>query len=266
MQAHSLSSSAARIARLVTPPLSEGVISEGVGLAHDAGNLLGALGLYCDLLDVPGVLRPEHLHYARELRVVSQRSGALIDRLLRAGPPARPTARPTVPDTAGVVEALTPLLRSLAAPHATVRVEMTSELPALRFPAEILERILVNLTRNAATALCGHRPADGTSPRIQIALNFEADCLRLTLSDNGPGMAPQVAAAFLKPCAVVSPDAGARRGLGHRIVHELLQSTDGQLSITVAPGRGTRLEIDWHLPAASLLPVPTTDMEGDLPC
>ncbi len=30
-------------------------IAEGAGLAHDAGNLLGALSLYSDLLAMPGV-------------------------------------------------------------------------------------------------------------------------------------------------------------------------------------------------------------------
>ena len=31
-------------------------VAEGAGLAHDAGNLLGALSLYSDLLAMPGVL------------------------------------------------------------------------------------------------------------------------------------------------------------------------------------------------------------------
>src|ERR1700712_3222287 len=79
MQAQPLSNPAARNLNTSGSPIS---IAEGPGLAHDAGNLLGALGLYCDLLDLPGVLRPEHLHYARELRLLSQRSGALINRLL----------------------------------------------------------------------------------------------------------------------------------------------------------------------------------------
>src|SRR5438270_13334274 len=35
-------------------------VAEGAGLAHDAGNLLGALSLYSDLLAMPGVLNDEH--------------------------------------------------------------------------------------------------------------------------------------------------------------------------------------------------------------
>src|SRR6202789_1142003 len=57
-------------------------VAEGAGLAHDAGNLLGALSLYSDLLGMPGVLHEEHREYAAELRMLSDRSWAMIDRLV----------------------------------------------------------------------------------------------------------------------------------------------------------------------------------------
>src|SRR4030088_3293494 len=66
-------------------------VAEGAGLAHDAGNLLGALSLYSDLLAMPGVLHEEHREYAAELRMLSDRSWAMINRLVnhsRSGLPA----------------------------------------------------------------------------------------------------------------------------------------------------------------------------------
>src|ERR1035437_9942474 len=53
-------------------------------LLHDARNLLGAIGLYCDLLSMPDVLHPEHRQYAEELRMLGTRSGTLIERLLQS--------------------------------------------------------------------------------------------------------------------------------------------------------------------------------------
>src|ERR1700678_3216365 len=67
-------------------------VAEGAGLAHDAGNLLGALSLYSDLLAMPGVLHEEHREYATELRMLSDRSWAMINRLVnhsRGGLPAK---------------------------------------------------------------------------------------------------------------------------------------------------------------------------------
>jgi signal transduction histidine kinase len=249
MQAQPLSSTAARN---LNHSGSLSSISEGPGLAHDAGNLLGALGLYCDLLDLPGVLRPEHLHYARELRLLSQRSGVLIHRLLQGpdGPAAagaRPPPRRSCPAT--VVRAFAPLLRSLGAPEATVSMAVASGLPTLPFAAEVLERILVNLTRNAATALRSYDPADasGTAGRhIDIGVSGDATNLRLKVMDNGPGMKPAMVAQFLKPAPLPR---GALHGLGHRVVHDLVQSTSGKLSITTVAGRGTTLQIDWPIAA-----------------
>src|ERR1035437_10404747 len=46
--------------------------SEGESLAqvaHDARNIVTALGLYCDLLEEPGVLGAPFRHYGRELRL-----------------------------------------------------------------------------------------------------------------------------------------------------------------------------------------------------
>ena len=57
-------------------------IAEGAGLAHDAGNLLGALSLYSELLAMPGVLHEEYRGFAAELQLLSDRSWAMIHRLV----------------------------------------------------------------------------------------------------------------------------------------------------------------------------------------
>src|SRR5947209_15810090 len=64
-------------------PVTRGLrVAEGAGLAHDARNLLGALSLYSDLLAMPGVLSEDHKEYAAELRLLSDRSWALVERLV----------------------------------------------------------------------------------------------------------------------------------------------------------------------------------------
>jgi signal transduction histidine kinase len=59
-------------------------------VAHDARNMVTALGLYCDLLEEPGVLTAPFLHYAGELRLVATASRRLVEKLLaldlRLGP------------------------------------------------------------------------------------------------------------------------------------------------------------------------------------
>src|SRR5208283_1769303 len=57
-------------------------------LAHEARNMVTALGLYCDLLEEPGVLAAPFLHYGGELRLVASASRRLVEKLvaLERGP------------------------------------------------------------------------------------------------------------------------------------------------------------------------------------
>jgi signal transduction histidine kinase len=51
-------------------------------VAHDARNMVTALGLYCDLLEEPGVLAIPFTHYAQELRLVAAASRRLVEKLV----------------------------------------------------------------------------------------------------------------------------------------------------------------------------------------
>ena len=230
-------------------------VAQGIGLAHDAGNLFAALNLYCDLLSAPGVLRPEHSHYVNELRQIAGRSGCLIQKLLTT-PPATPPqpgtplytapAQPAsvAPNAAHILRDIEPLLTAIVGSSAVVSCKAPRSLPTPLLPAETLERIIVNLVRNAASAIesAPPRPQGG---HIRVTLATLAGHLRLTVEDNGPGMPVATAASFLSPSPL---PANARRGLGHRIVHELVTASGGSLLLRVRPGRGTTVSIQWPVP------------------
>jgi signal transduction histidine kinase len=199
--------------------------SEGESLAevaHDARNMVTALGLYCDLLEEPGVLNPLFQHYASELRLVATASRRLVEKLLaldarldtRIAPDAGlfraiGTARTgTEPLDAGRFERsrrwdLLPalpienlaaellanrnLLSALAGPSIALTVDVEGGALPVRLTGEDLTRILVNLVKNAAEAM----PDAG---RIAIGLHeFHSGAepppwLLLTIEDNGPGI------------------------------------------------------------------------------
>jgi signal transduction histidine kinase len=274
--------------RAATHPasLSAPSLAESIGLAHDAGNLLAALGLYSDLLSVPGVLRPEHQHYAAELRLISNRSAELIRRLLAAPdvtthtplseaapllPPKlfrRSNARTSdllanTPNHAAMLLSLTPVLERIAAGAANVTVTCPTSLPPLNFPSEIIERITVNLVRNAAEAIRLQQATASSVPlptpsQIRVTLAVIAHRLQLTVQDNGPGMTPANVEAYLQPTPL---PLGATHGFGHRIVHELATVSDGQLSIQVRSGQGTTFCLIWPIPALQ----PAEPCMSDLP-
>lgn len=322
MQAHLLSSPAARITSTSHPtrsstshaasiPLTTQVLrpnpvaplsvspspslADTVGLAHDAGNLLAALGLYSDLLSVPGVLRPEHQHYATELSLISNRSSELIQRLLASqlsvsphspqtddSAPAsllpvahscipRPIKNPTLTsDPSLTLRQLAPVLQRIAAGTAKVSIICPNSLPHLNLPPDVLERITVNLVRNAADAIRIQRSTTYSAAlphcgEIRVALAVVGPHLELTVEDNGPGMPPAIAAEFLHPTPLPQ---GATRGLGHRVIHELATCTAAQVAIRILPGSGTIFSVHWPIPSLSLpdpLPIdaPLDDASDD---
>lgn len=51
-------------------------------VAHDTRNMVTALGLYCDLLEEPGVLATPFIHYGHELRLVAAASRRLVEKIV----------------------------------------------------------------------------------------------------------------------------------------------------------------------------------------
>jgi signal transduction histidine kinase len=241
-------------------------VAEGAGLAHDAGNLLGALSLYSDLLGMPGVLHEEHREYAAELRMLSDRSWAMIDRLMNH---ARGTRRPkaAVENTIvpNVVDRCKGLLSRVAG--RTVEIEYgVGAFAPVNVPAEAVERILTNLVKNAAeaTAWVG-------AISVQVEGETELDenggkrrRVVMTVRDRGCGM-DSSAVRRLMQGGGISPVNG--RGLGFRVVRELVALSGGCLNIESQPEVGTSISTEWYATtelAAGRQPieaVPTMDRE-----
>jgi signal transduction histidine kinase len=162
-------------------------------VAHDARNMVTALGLYCDLLEEPGVLATQYLHYGNELRLVAAASRRLVEKLVALDTnmdahmapqdgsiPDCLRDRETIseaangqPDGAGKARSriwdLMPsepidnlamelkanqnLLAALAGPSIAVTVDAEEGLKPVRLTAEDLTRVLINLVKNSAEAM-----------------------------------------------------------------------------------------------------------------
>ncbi len=227
-------------------------VAEGAGLAHDAGNLLGALSLYSDLLGMPGVLHEEHREYAAELRMLSDRSWAMINRLVnhsRAGLPVKVQAEISVlPD---VVDRCKGLLSRVAGWTVEISYGVGAFAP-VRVPVEAVERILTNLVKNAAEAtpwvgaISIH--VEGVMERVgndQPANDADEARRRvvMTVRDRGCGM-DAAAVRRLTQGGGISTAGG--RGLGFRVVRELVAMSGGCLKVESQPELGTSISAEWY--------------------
>ena len=103
-------------------------------------------------------------------------------------------------------------------------------IPGVHGDLGLIERVLTNLFDNALR----HTPAGG---EIRIALQPRGSFVEVTVSDSGPGIAPELREGlFLRPFNI----GGARRdgGLGLRIVHQILQLHGLRIELIDVPGQG----------------------------
>jgi signal transduction histidine kinase len=253
-------------------------------VAHDARNMVTALGLYCDLLEEPGVLANPFTHYGSELRLVAAASRCLVEKLVaidrnhdkprnaqtnprkaggtldrrlpgavRKGWVADWDPMPSAPIGSLAVELLANhnLLAALAGTAITLTVDVDGGARPVWLTGEDLTRVLVNLVRNASEAM----PSGG---RIQIALHElpasagAVDVLVLTVEDNGPGISEETLAKVFesgyttrgKGTAAAGSWAGSHRGLGLAITRSIVEAAGGRILACNRPECGARFEIE----------------------
>jgi signal transduction histidine kinase len=102
------------------------------------------------------------------------------------------------------------------------------------FDEERMNRALLNLSDNA-------RKAMGSSGRLSIVSEREANNLVFLLEDNGEGMSEVVLAHIFEPFYSSSRQGGT--GLGMPIVKSIVKAHKGTLKIHSTPGKGTRIRI-----------------------
>ncbi|NDV48479.1 MULTISPECIES: ATP-binding protein [unclassified Salipiger] len=111
-----------------------------------------------------------------------------------------------------------------------------------------LEQVLMNLLHNAIEAV---EPGQG---EVTLSIERGAQDVTLLVTDNGPGIAPDVLPRVTEPF-FSTKIGGEGLGLGLAICFEVVQQFGGRLDIRSAPGRGAE--------AAVILPLLESDDERE---
>jgi signal transduction histidine kinase len=252
-------------------------------LAHDARNMVTALGLYCDLLEEPGVLATPYLHYGNELRLVAAASRRLVEKLVALDTPGNPLAAgiaansldpgkrpvqsaaetryrqaqrwdllPALPidSLAAELMANRNLLAALAGPTIALSVESEQSAKPVRLNGEDLTRVLVNLVKNAAEAMPGGGKIELRLAERRTAAEVPGS-LMLIVDDNGPGISPQALESIF--AAGFSTQSAARgekgwpathRGLGLSITRSIIEAAGGRIHAENRVPTGARFAIE----------------------
>lgn len=241
-------------------------------LGHDARNMVTALGIYCEILERPGVLAHSSRHLAGELKLITGASRKLVEQINRLSrtQPAQNVVAPRqsfkeaqnisdstpIQNLARELRANQNLLAALAGPAIQLRLRTTGGEAPVRLRTEELTRILVNLVRNAAEAM-----PEGGELNISLCdltslhLGANANTVLLTISDSGPGISEDLREAVFTAGftghAEADPDTnwqGQHRGLGLAITRAIIESAGGSI-LAADSDAGAHFEI--RLPVGS---------------
>lgn len=211
------------------------------GLAHDINNALTYVTGNAELLVMEIEDEMERLE-GDERRRWRDRTDRLrkavhgLHHIAGVAQSLRDAGRPPGDAPAAEVRPAVQAVCMLAAPRADERgVGLRWDAPVglvAAMPRESLVQALLNLTLNAI---------DAASPggEVTIAASVDGSSVRLRVTDDGPGIAPEVHALLFQPFVTTKPEG---TGLGLFVSRELVRAHGGALAFETGP-EGTAFEI-----------------------
>ncbi|MBS0428005.1 MAG: response regulator [Proteobacteria bacterium] len=213
------------------------------GIAHDFNNLLQAVSGNLQLIerkaDQPNVVRRRAQGGLDAVRSAADLTRQLLNFSRDQVPEYRPMA------AAARVAQMRELLRRAVGPEMQLQFRLQdTEVLTLADPTQ-LEAAILNLAINARDAQHGVGALRIGSRRAPVRGDAELPdgaYLVLTLEDDGPGMAPDVAARAFEPFFTTKGEAQGT-GLGLAQVRGFALRAGGTARITSAPGQGTTVTL-----------------------
>jgi len=207
------------------------------GIAHEFRNGLATIHGYSRLLDLerlPADFRP----YVQGIRQETEELGQVVTNFLNFAKPAELVLAPV--DVGILAEKAAEEIR----PEATARggeVVVKGHFGVVEGDEVLLRQAFSNLCRNALEACAG-------SPRIVVEGGNEGPAtLRVSVTDNGPGVDPALAERIFRPFFTTK---ARGTGLGLALVQKIIVTHNGRVSAANAEGGGACLTVTLPLRTA----------------
>ncbi|MDQ1333223.1 MAG: hypothetical protein QG552_173 [Thermodesulfobacteriota bacterium] len=217
------------------------------GIAHDFNNILSAVMGYAQLAQMK--LGRESKPYADLKEVVqsANRAKLLIRQILAVGR-SQDQERQSMQLKYIVKEALS-LLRSTLPSTIEIRETYDKDIGIIDADPTQMHQVLMNLCTNAAYAMeksggileVNLRNAEFGTRNVELDLG-PGGYLRLTVSDTGCGMTPEIIAKIFEPY-FSTKEKGMGTGLGLSVVHGIVSQHGGVMTVESEPGKGSKFHV-----------------------
>ena len=218
------------------------------GIAHDFNNILGAIVGYTELAMAdaadPSAVRENLVQVER----ASRRARDLVRQILAFSRREEHSRRYLRLDS--VVREILPLLRASLPAQMVIDAELADAAPSILADRTQVHQVLMNLATNALHAML---PAGGTLTLREAVVDLAHNptrpvelsprrYVRLSVTDTGRGMDSAVLNRIFEPF-FTTKGPGEGTGLGLAVVHGIMKSHEGAVTVRSRPGAGTTFEL-----------------------
>lgn len=213
------------------------------GVAHDFNNILTSILGFSDVIQQCTTDEGIRLQ-AGEIVRGARRAKELVRQILMFSRKKSTERKPV--SIVGVVEEAVQLLRGSLPANVQLSTRVPNRLPSVLGDATQLHQVVMNLVTNSVQAIGPQRG------HIEVAIavvgqhenNGESlgECVRLVVTDNGPGMSQAVLDRLFEPFFTTKAP-GDGSGLGLSVVYGIVQTHQGVIDVRSQLGRGTTIEV-----------------------
>lgn len=217
------------------------------GIAHDFNNILAAIIGYTDLSLYSGLCDQSLVNNLEHVKRASNRARDLVRQILSFGRMEEYTEKAV--DISPIIKEVLKLLRATIPSSIEINYNVPSGLGEIMIDPTRIHQVLMNLCTNAAHAM----GSQGGVLDIQFTEiepdeyptdleNETSPCLRLTVSDTGPGMESEVLDRIFDPY-YTTKQKGEGTGLGLAVVQGIVRATGGVVQVESTPGKGSSFHL-----------------------
>lgn len=205
-------------------------------IVHDFKNPLTAMRGFAEMIQMDHIPADEHASLAGQIIENADRIWAMVEEILHfvRGNRASLDLRPTT--GAALTERFASTLPYGVSDRIRFRIDLNN-LGQLTVDERKLERVIVNLVRNACEAVVG----SGAVSVYGELLEDDPESVCIVVEDDGPGIPWQVRANMFDPFVTAGKPSGT--GLGLAIVRKIVEEHGGSVAVQSEAGRGTRFVV-----------------------
>jgi PAS domain S-box-containing protein len=238
------------------------------GIAHDFNNILGCVFGYIELAAMEAASNTAVQENLQEVLKAGQRAKELVLQILTFSRQQEQERKPM--KLQPVIKEALKLLRASLPSTIEIRADIPSEAPAVLADATQIHQIVMNLCTNAAHAMSGRgqlslelktEDIDEEVARTQPDLRV-GRYVALSVSDTGCGMNRATLERIFEPF-FTTKGPGEGTGLGLAVVHGIMKSHEGAITVYSEPGKGTTFRL--YFPAHQSSATETTQESGAMP-